>query len=138
MGKYVVHSTLRPLGTQVMNQTGGHSYLSDEPAVAQGTDAGPNPVQYLLGAVGGCMSVTARQIENEEPDLKIKKFKVDVYGETTRYPDGSSKVTHMDIKLTGETNLSPEDHNFFMNEVVRKCTVHASLEGSIPMDIEYL
>ncbi|GAY74038.1 OsmC family protein [Lentilactobacillus kosonis] len=112
MGKYVVHSTLRPLGTQVMNQTGGHAYLADEPAVAKGTDAAPNPVQYLLGAVGSCMSVTARNIENEEADLKIKKFKVDVYGETTTYPDGSSKVTSMDIKLTAETNLSPEDHNF--------------------------
>ncbi|WP_268913736.1 OsmC family protein [Lentilactobacillus sp. SPB1-3] len=137
MGQYIVHSTLRPLGTQVMNQTGGHSYLSDEPAVAQGTDAGPNPVQYLLGAVGSCMSVTARNIENEEDNLTIKKFKVDVYGETTQYPDGSSKVTDMKIKLTAETNLSAEDHQFFMNEVVRKCTVHASLVGSIPMTIEF-
>ncbi|WP_283678911.1 OsmC family protein [Lentilactobacillus sp. Marseille-Q4993] len=137
MGKYIVHSTLRPLGTQVMNQTGGHSYLADEPAVAKGTDAAPNPVQYLLGAVGSCMSVTARDIENSEPDLTIKKFKVDVTGETAHYQDGSSKVTHMTIKLTAETNLSAEDQHFFMNEVVRKCTVHASLEGSVPMDIEF-
>lgn len=137
MGKYIVHSTLRPAGTQVMNQTGGHTYLADEPLVAKGTDAAPNPVQYLLGAVGSCMSVTARDIENSEDNLTVKKFKVDVAGETTTFSDGSSKVTHMTIKITAETNLSPSDHQFFLNEVVRKCTVHESLIGAIPMDITF-
>ncbi|WP_054700310.1 OsmC family protein [Secundilactobacillus odoratitofui] len=138
MGKYIVHSTLRPAGTQVMNRTGSHSYIADEPIVARGTDAGPNPVQYLLGAVGSCMSVTARDIENDEANLTIKKFQVDVSGETTHYQDGSSKVTNIDIKITAETNLSPADHQFFLNEVVRKCTVHESLIGSIPMTINFV
>lgn len=137
MGKYIVHSTLRPAGTQVMNRTGGHTYLADEPLSAKGTDAAPNPVQYLMGAVGSCMSVTARDIENSEDNLTVKKFQVDVSGETTTFHDGSSKVTHMDIKISAETNLSPTDHQFFLNEVVRKCTVHESLVGSIPMDISF-
>jgi putative redox protein len=135
MGKYIVHSTLRPAGTQVMNQTGGHSYLADEPLIAKGTDAGPNPVQYLLGAVGSCMSITARELENADKNLTIKRFKVDVTGETATYSDESSKVTHMTIKITAETNLSPADHKSFLNEVVRQCTVHESLKGAIPMDI---
>lgn len=137
MGKYIVHSTLRPIGTQVMNQTGGHSYLADEPLAGKGTDAAPNPVQYLLGAVGSCMSVTARHLELSEDNLTVKKFKVDVSGETTTFSDGSSKVTHMSIKISAETNLAPADHQFFLNEVVRKCTVHESLVGAIPMDITF-
>lgn len=137
MGKYIVHSTLRPAGTQVMNQTGGHTYLADEPLVAKGTDAAPNPVQYLLGAVGSCMSVTARDIENSRDNLKVKKFKVDVTGETATFSDGTSKVTHMNIKITAETNLTPADHQAFLNEVVKKCTVHESLVGAIPMDISF-
>lgn len=138
MGKYIVHSTLRPIGTQVMNRTGGHTFLADEPVVAKGTDAAPNPVQYLLAAVGSCMSVTARDIENGDQHLTVKKFQVDVAGETTTYQDGSSRVTHITIKITAETNLTPSDHQFFLNEVVRKCTVHESLVGSIPMDIEFV
>ncbi|MTV81810.1 OsmC family protein [Secundilactobacillus folii] len=138
MGKYIVHSTLRPAGTQVMNRTGGHTFLADEPLVAKGTDAGPNPVQYLLGAVGSCMSVTARELEHSEDKLTIKKFQVDVSGETTSYSDGSSKVTHIDIKVTAETNLPPDEHKFFLNEVVRQCTVHESLVGAIPMDITFV
>ncbi|WP_203650208.1 OsmC family protein [Secundilactobacillus yichangensis] len=137
MGKYIVHSTLRPAGEQVMNQTGGHTYLADEPLVAKGTDAAPNPVQYLLGAVGSCMSVTAREIENSREHLTVKKFKVDVSGETTTFDDGTSKVTHIGIKVTAETNLTPADHQAFLNEVVKKCTVHESLVGAIPMDISF-
>lgn len=137
MGKYIVHSTLRPAGTQVMNKTSGHQFLADEPLVAKGTDAAPNPVQYLLAAVGSCMSVTARDIENSESNLQIKKFQADVSGETTTFQDGSSKVTHIAVKITAETNLTPGDHQFFLNEVVRKCTVHESLVGSIPMDISF-
>lgn len=120
-----------------MNQTGGHSYLADEPLAGKGTDAAPNPVQYLLGAVGSCMSVTARHLELSEDNLTVKKFKVDVSGETTTFSDGSSKVTHIAIKISAETNLAPADHQFFLNEVVRKCTVHESLVGAIPMDITF-
>ncbi|QEA31226.1 OsmC family protein [Secundilactobacillus malefermentans] len=137
MGKYIVHSTLRPIGSQVINKLGIHSFLSDEPVAAKGTDAAPNPVQYLLAAVGSCMGATARDIENREDSLTIKSFNVDVHGETTTYADQSSKVTHIDIKIKSETNLDPVDQQTFLNEVVRQCTVHSSLEGSVPMDISF-
>lgn len=137
MGKYIVHSKLRPAGTQIMNTTGGFSYLADEPLVAKGTDAAPNPVQFLLGAVGSCLGVTARDIENKESQLTIKKFQVDVTGETTAFEDGSSKVTHIAVKITAETNLPDGDHQWFLNEVVRKCTVHETLVGAVPMDITF-
>ena len=137
MGKYIVHSKLRPAGTQMMNTTGGFSYLADEPLIAKGTDAAPNPVQYLLGAVGSCLGVTAREIENDEATLTIKKFQADVTGETTTFQDGSSKVTSISMKITAETNLSEADHKWFLNEVVRKCTVHETLVGAVPMEITF-
>lgn len=137
MGKYIVHSKLRPAGTQIMNTTGGFSFLADEPLVAKGTDAAPNPVQYLLSAVGACLGVTARDIENDEPNLTIKTFQADVTGETTTFQDGSSKVTHIAVKIATTTNLSPENHQWFLNEVVRKCTVHETLVGAVPMEITF-
>lgn len=84
------------------------------------------------------MGATARDIENHEPSLEIKSFNTDVYGETTTYDDGSSKVTHITIKIKAQTNLDPVDHQTFLHEVIRMCTVHSSLEGSVPMDIEFV
>ncbi|MCW4399769.1 OsmC family protein [Lentilactobacillus parabuchneri] len=51
MGKYIISSKLRKVGAQVDTKTGIHQFIVDEPIAGHGTDAGPNPVQYLLSAV---------------------------------------------------------------------------------------
>ena len=38
----------------------GHAYTADEPVSLGGTDAGPTPYEYLLGALAGCMAMTLR------------------------------------------------------------------------------
>ena len=37
-----------------------HAFLADEPASLGGTDTGPTPYEYLLGALAGCMAMTLR------------------------------------------------------------------------------
>lgn len=37
-----------------------HGFLADEPASLGGTDTGPTPYEYLLGALAGCMVMTLR------------------------------------------------------------------------------
>lgn len=37
-----------------------HTFVTDEPAAAGGSDAGPTPNEYLLAALGGCMVMTLR------------------------------------------------------------------------------
>jgi putative redox protein len=38
----------------------GHALAADEPVALGGTDAGPTPYEYLLGALSGCMAMTLR------------------------------------------------------------------------------
>ena len=37
-----------------------HGLIADEPVTQGGTDRGPNPYEFLLGAVGSCMAMTLR------------------------------------------------------------------------------
>ncbi|HEX2205014.1 MAG TPA: OsmC family protein [Longimicrobium sp.] len=41
-------------------RAGGHTLVADEPASVGGTEQGPTPYDFLLGALGACTAMTAR------------------------------------------------------------------------------
>ncbi len=136
MAKYTIHSTYRGIGAQTMNFDGVHQFISDEPVSSRGTDAGPNPVQYLLGAVGGCLGATAAWAERKNKQAHIDKFEVTVTGETVVLPDHSSKVNNIQIKIDCQTNLNKEEQDKFVEEIIHNCTVHTTLENGVETAIE--
>ncbi|MFD1125707.1 OsmC family protein [Lentilactobacillus raoultii] len=132
MTTHTVHTTYRNIGAQTMIKAGDHQFIADEPTMFRGTDAGPSPVQYLLGAVGACLGASAASLVNRpKSTIKIKKFEVTVTGETERQANGASRVTKINVKLTCETNLNQEENRQFIEEVIHLCTVHNTLEEAV-------
>ena len=43
-----------------------HGFVIDEPTSLGGTDAGPTPYEYLLGALSGCTAMTLRLYANRK------------------------------------------------------------------------
>lgn len=135
MGQYIVHSKLRNIGAQVDQQTGQHRFISDEPISGHGTDAGPNPVQYLLSSIGGCLAITANDVARKNDELELKKFDVKTSGTTTNFQDGGSAVTKIQVHVELETNLSDSDQKVFMSRVLKGCTVHNTLKNAVPIEL---
>ncbi|PAK80082.1 OsmC family protein [Lentilactobacillus parakefiri] len=138
MGKYIINSKLRKVGAQVDTKTGIHQFIVDEPIAGHGTDAGPNPVQYLLSAVGSCLAITANDIAHKHPEIQIKKFETKTTGETTQYQDGRSAVTKIVVQIHAETNLDEAGHKAFMHSVVKDCMVHETLKHAVPIELQFV
>ena len=43
-----------------------HTFFIDEPVQFKGADSAPSPVEYLLGAIAGCIAAIGCQISSEE------------------------------------------------------------------------
>lgn len=137
MAIYNVHTTLRDVGSQTINTAGVHQFVADEPTKSRGTDAGPNPVQYLLGSVGACLGASAASlVHRPSSHVKIEKFEVEVTGETERFPDKSSRVQSIHVKLTCRTNLDKEGNQKFIEDTIHLCTVHDTLKDTVEFTFE--
>jgi uncharacterized OsmC-like protein len=65
--------------------TGPHTVRIDEPKSLGGKNTGPNPVEYILSALGGCMVVLISAFAPAH-EVELKDVRVDVEGDLD--PDG--------------------------------------------------
>lgn len=55
------------------------SFVIDEPANFGGTDAGPNPVEYSLASLAGCLNVVIHLIAQER-GVELRSLRLTVKG----------------------------------------------------------
>lgn len=135
MSKYVINSEMRQSDYQVMNHAGEHQFIADEPVIAKGTGAGPNPVQYLIAALNSCLAISAKAVANNR-HIDMRNLKVSSTGETANLGKGRSAVTHIDTTVSFDCDLSAEDKQKLFDRIVDVCTVHESLTGGVEMNIK--
>ena len=67
----VLVTSLTNLQNEVRYGT-NHTFITDEPTIAGGDDAGPDPYTLLLAAVGSCISMTIGCMQEEKPGLSTE------------------------------------------------------------------
>ena len=114
---------------------GKHRLLADEPESAGGSDAGPDPYDYLLTALGICTSMTvglyARRKNLPLQTIKVSLWHSRIYAkdcEECETKEGMLDRIDVEVELTG--SLSAEQHAKLM-EIAGKCPVHRTLTSEI-------
>lgn len=120
---------------------GGKKVIIDEPLSLGGTDKGPNPVEYILAALGGCINVLVTTFA-ESFDVEIKDVQVHIEGDLD--PDGflgknpNVRPGYEEIRYRVELDSpSPQEKiNALLEHVDKICPVKDTLEGTRVINIK--
>jgi|TARA_R110002126_G_scaffold274775_1_gene419997 putative redox protein len=118
----VVLSEKKYLGEAKMRN---HFVVLDEPVKAGGGDTGPTPVEYLLTAIGGCVSMTLRMYA-ERKGWHLGKIKVIVSQKEELTPQGIKKSLVEEISF--ENEITDEQRTKLL-VIAGKCPVAKMVKG---------
>ena len=114
---------------------GKHHLVANEPISAGGGDAGPDPYDYLLAALGVCTSMTigfyARRNHMPLEKITVSLWHSRIHArdcEECETKEGMLDRIDVEVQLTG--SLSAEQHAKLM-DVAAKCPVHRTLTSEI-------
>ena len=121
--------------------TGNHKLIGDEP-IPIGQDLGPNPYDYLLTALGTCVTITIRMYADRKgwdlEEIQVYLEQSRVYAEDCEdceSEDGFVHVIEKKLKFIG--NLS-EDQRQRLLEISDKCPVNKTLTNEIKITTKTL
>lgn len=114
---------------------GRHQLVADEPATVGGSDAGPDPYDYLLTALGVCTSMTvglyARRNKWPLENIMVSLWHSRIHArdcEECETKDGMVDRIDVEVEMTG--SLTAEQHAKLI-EIAEKCPVHRTLTSEI-------
>jgi uncharacterized OsmC-like protein len=119
---------------------GNHHLRADEPVSAGGGDAGPDPYDYLLAALGVCTSMTVGLYARRK-QFPLENITVSLWHSRIHAKDCEECVTKegmldridLEVGLTG--SLTSEQHMKLM-EIAAKCPVHRTLTSEINIRLQ--
>ena len=133
MGTVTVHGSAAGFAQEIV--AARHRLVGDEPVSAGGTDTGPGPYDFLLAALGSCISMTVAMY------ARRKRWPLDAVTVRLRYSRihatdcEDCETTHglldqidVAVELTG--GLSEEQHLRLL-EIADRCPVHRTLTSEI-------
>jgi putative redox protein len=123
---------------QVAIDTGTHTLLADEPERAGGDDAGPDPYELLLAALGACTAMTVR-LYCERKGWALRGVTAELHHERVHARDcedcdddrrGYIDRITSDIRIDGDFT---DEQRARLMEVAVRCPVHKTLEKSVTL-----
>lgn len=128
--------------TQTNVKARNFGFVVDEPPSLGGTDAGPNPVEYLLGALSGCLNVVAHMIA-KELGFTIETLNIHVEGnlDPARFMglnrSSRSGFKHIKAVLYVKSNATDKQLDEWLTMIESRCPVSDNIGAATPLNITW-
>jgi len=115
-------------------------FVVDEPEELGGTDQGPNPVEYLLGAWAGCLNVVAQKVCAEH-DIELAGLDVEIEGDLDprkflgMADEPRAGYQEIRVELAAETDADAETLETVRQEVEARCPVGDNIMDPTPAEV---
>lgn len=118
---------------------GNHETVADEPKTVEGgTDAGPDPYDYLLMSLGSCTVMTIKMYARHK-NWPVEDIYLELRHSKSHAKDcadcdkSSSKIDRIEKELIIKGNLTTEQRDKLL-EISKKCPVHRTLQANIEIE----
>ena len=118
--------------------TGRHLLTADEPVSVGGADAGPNPYELLLAALGACKSMTIRMYADRK-GLPLQRTTVRLRYDRIHAKDCAQceqnvgMLSRIRSEIDIEGPLNDQDRRRLV-EIADRCPVHRTLSSEIAFE----
>ena len=126
--------------TKTTVETRDFTFTVDEPQPLGGTDAAPNPVEYLLGAWAGCLNVVAHTVAADH-GIALEGVDIEIAGELDprkflgEAEDLRAGYQSVRAEITAHTDADEAALAAWAEAVEERCPVADNLAHPTPTDV---
>ncbi len=119
-------------GMRIDVQARDHMLIVDQPDGMGGKDEGPNPLEYQLVALGGCMGTIAAIIAKQER-IDLRGFSAAVEGDLDtdflmgKTTEGQAGFTEIRVAVEIDADMTAEEKQAFLHRVDARCPISDNL-----------
>jgi uncharacterized OsmC-like protein len=140
IAKYSIQAQGKNDTKTVVETTGGLKITIDEPERLGGGGEGPNPVEYLLASLAGCLNIVGYLVAGEM-GFELDDLKIDIKGKLDpakfRGKSESKRAGYQEIEVSinAKTDANEETLNKWLNKVKERCPVSDNIANQTPVKI---
>lgn len=116
------------------------TFSVDEPAELGGKNTGPNPVEYLLGALAGCLNIVGHLVA-AEMGFPIEELTINISGNLDpmgflgKKSDVRPGFQEVRVQFNARTTADKQTLSQWLKAVQARCPVSDNIEFATPMQI---
>ena len=141
LAKFSVKAESKNATKSVVKTPGGFEMIIDEPENLGGGNEGPNPVEYVLGALAGCLNVVGHLVA-KEMEFVLEEMKIEISGklDPAKFMGKAETVRagyqEINVKIDVEADADKDTLAEWLAVVEERCPVSDNIGNKTPLNIK--